>query len=238
LAEGEAKAAMNETGKAERLAGELLKGFSGESPILPGRSDVFVADVAADLERLGQFIKWSWKFHDFPCLVDDEGPLPIDVSTSPPILSFMNISSGTPLYSFMEAFQGLKFEGIFVGLLKDVLHRRVTRFLSVRGSTDEDDEAPYARSVSVGAAHAGFSSGPTGYLSFQVQTMQSGLRIHYSPSYLLDWSKVFGAPSTPVDGWIRPGRYKFGGMRNDGRFLIDDANFDIPPLRAASLIFR
>jgi hypothetical protein len=227
---------MDNTGKAERLADELLKGFSGEGPILYERSNVFWADIAADLERLGQFIKWRWRFEDFPCLVDDEGPLPVDVSTAPSILSFMKISSSTPLYSFMEAFEGHKFEGVPVTLLKEVLHRRVTTFLTVRGSTDED-EAPQGRAFSVGAARAGFLSGPGGYLSFQVQTRQSGLRIHYSPSYLLDWSNVFGAPTTPVDGWIRPGRYKFGAMRKDGRFLIDNANFDIPPLTTASLSF-
>ena len=31
----------------------------------------------------------------------------------------------------------------------------------------------------------------------------------------------FGAPTTPLGGWILPGRYKFGAMQLNGEFLID-----------------
>lgn len=228
---------MNEADRAANVAGELLEGFSGDKPILPRwTDDVFVADVATDLERFGQFIKWSWKFHDFPCLIDEDGPLPIDVSVSPAIFSFMRVPAETPLFFFSQAFESLKFEDIVVSEIKEILYRRVTRFLSVRYSIDED-EGPRPRFASVGAARSSFTNRPAGYLSFQVRTSLTGLRVHYSPSYLLDWSNVFGAPTTPVDGWIRPGRYKFGAMKQDGSFLIDNANFDIPPLDAATLSF-
>jgi hypothetical protein len=228
---------MNEAEKAAKLAGELLEDFSGGKPILLRRTDgIFVADIAADLDRLGQFMRMYWKFDDFPCLVDEYGPLPIDLSTFGPIFSFMKMSSATPLFAFSEAFTDLKFEGVAVGKIKQILYKRVTQFLTVRYSIDED-ESPMRRFASLGAAHSGFGNGPTGYLSFQVQTRLNGLRVHYSPSYLIDWSNVFGSPTTPVDGWIRPGRYKFGAMKQDGTFVIDNANFDIPPLSAASLSF-
>jgi len=232
---------MRDTERAERLARDLLSGFASGKPILLGKTNVFVADIAADLERFGQFIKWSWKFSDMPCMLDDDGPLPLDISTAPPVLSFMNVRHETPLFFFSEAFPNLKFPNLkFVGVpvqeIKEILKRRTARFLAVRYSVEED-EGPRVRAVSLGAASRGFTGGPAGYLSLQVRTRESGLRIHFSPAYLGTWANVFGAPTTPVDGWIRPGRYKFGGMRSDGTFLIDPATFDIPPLNAASLSF-
>lgn len=49
-------------------------------------------------------------------------------------------------------------------------------------------------------------------LQFEVKTTTSGLRVHYSPAYLVNFNTVFSSPSSPVKQWIQPGRYIFGAV--------------------------
>lgn len=229
---------MADSSRAANLAAKLVGGFLTGKPILPERTDIFVADIAFSLERYSSFIYRRWRFADAPCLIDNDGPTPVDISTLP--LGFMKPPEPTmtPLRYLITLFgEQLEFVGVEVEKIKAILQERVTSFLSVRYSTDEHQGPARAVGGMVGAAPAGFTNWPTGYLKIQVQTAQSGLRIHYSPSYLIDWTNVLGAPTTPVDGWIRPGRYKFGGMRSDGTLLIDNTNWNVPPQRTMSLIF-
>jgi hypothetical protein len=46
-----------------------VDGFLYDTPILPQRRAVSTADVASDLERVGQFIKRQWHFEKYSCLV-------------------------------------------------------------------------------------------------------------------------------------------------------------------------
>ena len=72
-------------------------------------------------------------------------------------------------------------------------------------------------------------------IPFRVACPYNGLRVHYSPSYFLTSSRVFGSPTSPVVGWIQPGRYKFGVIGRAFEMRFDPANFDIPPLDHADL---
>lgn len=71
--------------------------------------------------------------------------------------------------------------------------------------------------------------GPGGGLQVQVSCLTPGLRIHVSPAYFINWV-FFGSPTTPVSGYVLPGRYVFAG---DGPMLPkrtrDRAVFSIPP---------
>lgn len=68
-----------------------------------------------------------------------------------------------------------------------------------------------------------------GRLQIQVSCRIPGLRLHVSPAYFITWV-FFGYPTTPVKGWVLPGRYIFAG---DGPMLsnltVDNATFCIPP---------
>jgi hypothetical protein len=76
---------------------------------------------------------------------------------------------------------------------------------------------------------------PNESLEVQVVCRTQGLRIHWSPAYFIKWT-VFGSPTTPVVGHLRPGRYVFAG---DGSPLTDvtqdDGVFSIPPTYCAAL---
>ncbi|MFJ9783195.1 hypothetical protein ACIRSS_26690 [Amycolatopsis sp. NPDC101161] len=72
-------------------------------------------------------------------------------------------------------------------------------------------------------------------LDFEVHTDSPDLRVHYHPAYWRDEALVFGAPSTPVRGCLRPGRYCFGAS---GQFLpltFEDAEYDVPSATSAKL---
>jgi hypothetical protein len=85
-----------------------------------------------------------------------------------------------------------------------------------------------------GAATSPQLSSP--YLPFTVETLTSGLRIHYSNTFAINFNHVFGAPTTPLKGWILPGIYKFAGMDSGGNFLYDRGTFTTPPDHTANLM--
>lgn len=77
--------------------------------------------------------------------------------------------------------------------------------------------------------------GAGGGLQVQVSCSTPGLRIHVSPAYFINWI-FFGSPTTPVTGYVSPGRYIFAG---DGPMLPrrtkDNGVFCIPPTYYPSL---
>ena len=84
-----------------------------------------------------------------------------------------------------------------------------------------------------GASASPQSTSP--YLPFTVETLTSGLRIHYSNTFAINFNHVFGAP-TPLQGWMLPGIYKFAGMDRAGNFLYDRTGFAISPGGTANLM--
>ena len=71
--------------------------------------------------------------------------------------------------------------------------------------------------------------GSGGGLQVQVSCLTHGLRIHIAPAFFISWV-FFGSPTTPVSGYVLPGRYVFAG---DGPMLPkwtqDPGVFSIPP---------
>jgi len=74
------------------------------------------------------------------------------------------------------------------------------------------------------------------YLPFTVETLTTGLRIHYSNSFAINFNQVFGAPTSPLKGWMLPGIYRFAGMDGTGNFLYDRATFTTAPDGTANLM--
>lgn len=77
---------------------------------------------------------------------------------------------------------------------------------------------------------------PSPYLPFTVETLTSGLRIHSSNAFAINFNHIFGAPTTPLRGWILPGIHKFAGMDRAGNFFYDRGTFTTPPDHTASLM--
>jgi hypothetical protein len=212
------------------------------------RTPFLLGDVEFDVEKLSSMVYvWTRNISDrYPCVLDKDGPVPV--------LPGLAFGFGLPFpyrypdyerpwrffesaYFELERFykrRDLKLDGLDRDKLTGIFRERLTRFVTVRSG---EDEAPTPRTaVALGAARAGFTSVVSPYLNLEIQTEEPGLRIHYTPAYFIDWSHVFGSPTTPLAGWILPGRYKFGGMRMNGEFLIDNANFDVPPISTARLV--
>ncbi len=80
------------------------------------------------------------------------------------------------------------------------------------------------------------ASVPPGMLQFTVNSVNSGLRIRYSPAYLFRGGTVFGSPSTPVHGYLPPGRYIFGGESHAHPLIWDTGIWLIPPAKKADLV--
>lgn len=79
-----------------------------------------------------------------------------------------------------------------------------------------------------------------GYLPFCVKTRRRGLRVHYAPTYSIKYNfesnPVFGSPTSPVYGWIRPGQYIFGAVSEKFGPKWDAGHYDIPPTTEAVLV--
>jgi hypothetical protein len=73
-------------------------------------------------------------------------------------------------------------------------------------------------------------------IPFTVINNINGLTIYYSPAYFFVTNNVFGAPSSPVHGTIRAGRYMFGGAGPSfPKQFETGSHFDIPKLSTAVL---
>lgn len=218
---------MADFDRAFRRAENLLRRL-GQGAVIPDRTEAFLADVAFHLERYW-YVLHELRRETVPCIVDDDGVAPIDLSS----LAF-RLWPERDVDVAAVIFSKLKVEFLPLEDIGKILLPRLASFIAVRSS--DEDENPSPRAAAVGAAPFGFSSVP-GYLQVQVRTERQKLRIHFSPSYLIDWSNVFGAPTSPVDGWIRPGRYKFAGLSRTGEWYVDNSNFDIPPFYGIDLNF-
>lgn len=89
---------------------------------------------------------------------------------------------------------------------------------------------------SLGAAAlsaAGTSNSP--YLPFTVHADNAGIDVEQAPAYFLSWV-FFGGPTTPADGWILPGLYRFRGRNHNGKYRTDPTKFKIPPSEFAVTI--
>jgi hypothetical protein len=187
-----------------------------------------LADVVASAESFR--IQWKWCREQkirMLCLEDSvSGPIPIDWLGS--IAGYGYGFVRASLLGYKEVAtrleSGESIENVVLPLAlvdPDEAQQRfengLTDFVSVRGA---------------GSQGPGYTSAG---LKFRVVTETRGLRVHYTPSYFISW-RVFGAPTSPVDGWIQPGQYKFGAVGTNYTFRYDSADFEIPPRTEAILV--
>ena len=217
---------------ARKLTDELLEGIgSSERRYSSKHTEIFLADVEADVDRFNLQISYCLDHElPFPCLVDPNGPdvqpIPLDVTFIPELFSSTLELSGfrsgleyARINSFLFQEWGLKCSQFHVRDAESFFRNRLSDFLTARFSARQSD----------------FSISPG--IRFRVNTPgKRGLRVHYSPSYQLNPSHVFGAPTTPVDNWIRPGVWKFGVAGQNLKLRFDPADFSIPPLTEATLV--
>ena len=221
------------TRKARKLTERLLydiedhyRSYTSES------SEIFVADVESDVDRFGSQLRFCIEDGlSFPCLRLRGGdPLPLDWTFGADIPSSDRDSAHRILHCSFDHLDRRAIEGLFADEsgfeliynepeeVKGFFGHRLIQFLTSRFKSSKSTQATLG-------------------LTFKVVTSSTGLRIHYSHAYQLSPKRVFGSPTSPVTGYIQPGRYIFGvagaGLSSP---KFSDAEFDIPPSTQADLL--
>jgi hypothetical protein len=199
-----------------------------------------MGDVESTIEELNASLLWAEGARvPFPCIVDEEQrTVPIIAApTDPRRYPYSPFQPPFPFYYrdyFEESSKELSVLGKMIWTepreVPKMILGPLTKFLAVRFGWIAKN--PEFRSL--GAAASGQTNNP--YLPFTIHTRTSGLRIHYSKTFALNFNTVFGAPTTPLKGWILPGIHKFAGMDSRGRMRYDKGTFSTPPDFSATLI--
>lgn len=225
------------TEQATKLADQLLPAGSSESASDPPQPvDIFTADVEFDVARFNaQYEFYVSHGLPFPCLSSPTiYPIPIDIS----------LGGGFPgLYPQLDYYY---YRMYGPGFPYDLAHELRNRFFeesNVEVSMREPEETRgFLKSRIIQFLATRFNAPKqentkSVALPFRVVTSSTGLRVHYSPAYFFNPSLVFGSPTSPVDDYIRPGRYIFGVAGSSlSKAKFSDAEFDIPDKTRADLM--
>jgi hypothetical protein len=215
------------------LASDMLAArFKGVSVNQDLASSVPLGDVEADVDQfIDQNIYCSENSLPVPCLGDNRSePLPIDLTgivhpfirssatyRNPEIARVLLSQLPDQVSSLADA-SGLTYGEYSPEEARDFFNTRLRQFLEPRITKASSETA---------VVHQG--------LKFKVYTYTSGLRVHFTRAYWFSPNQVFGAPTTPVEGWIMPGRYKFGTIGPAYGLQFDDGEYNIPPSEEAHL---
>jgi hypothetical protein len=224
---------------AERLTANL--GLS-ENLRFSGSSEThypLLADVEFAMEELNQvLLSVRGRGRTILCIETREGAVPV-VGMPSNLAAFRG--ANYPPYEYprvpveflykvwSEVFAGTPFVFAEPSVIPKMVLGPLKEFLTVRFRWVADN--PEFKSL--GAASLPQANNP--YLPFAVHTYTSGLRIHYSKTFAINFNNVFGGPTTPVNGWILPGIHKFAGMDSNGNFRCDRGSFATPPDFSAQL---
>jgi len=213
---------------AKELVDRLLRGLGTEERAYgSGKIDIYTVDVEVALEQYEvQFRLHRDLGKPFPCLVSDHTKYPCPINLLPgiaPWVGFDYIRAGRTLgprllftiFDYLEAdlfgFGEVRIEYFEPERTIEFLRARLRDFLTTR----------------FGARRSDISKSPGIWV--RVEAASSGLRVHYSPAYFFDSTNILNAPTTPVFGWMQPGRYLFGASHPGHKPQFDfTAEYDIP----------
>jgi hypothetical protein len=234
---------------------EMQKDLFSEERYSEQAEGVPISDVVENVGQMAREFAVARRWDgEIPCLkLDDGGVIPISLT------EFLGGPASTNWFEFWERFgpfpmhllwrDSLRFswsqeEQITMTDVNEVeegVQRGLKGFLSYRfaglkkwaewihgAPSRGGGNPPPPRSLGSGVFPPPPAVSPGGGLQVQVSCLTPGLRIHVSPAYFISWV-YFGSPTTPVAGYVLPGRYIFAG---DGPMLPkrkrDPAVFCIP----------
>jgi len=224
---------------AQQLTSGLLATDSAASPfsqVVHGQSSL-LADVEFAIEELNSLL-WTAQQSGFSiaCLAVDGDTVPVvSIPKIAPLGAMPQPLPSSPKEAYSKLINPLlacvpsAVTWLQASDIPSMIVSPLSKFLTVRLQWIEDNP----QFMSVGAASA---QNINPYLSFAVHSQTAGLRIHYSKTFALNFNSVFGAPTTPLSGWILPGIHKFAGMDKAGNFYYDQGTFTTPPDFTASLL--
>jgi hypothetical protein len=198
--------------EARRLTDRLLEGIGTRGRTYSSEKlDIFIPDVELSVDHFHR----QYRFHrqtgaPFPCLRTADGLIP---------MNWAKLLPGSSLDDVVQVLDRLfrreeeRYETSSPVQALEMFRVRLQAFLTTRFSARQSD----------------ISDLPG--LQIEVSTLSPGLRVHYSPAYFFDPTNVLNAPTTPVRGWIQPGRYIFGAAQSGRKAAFEyDAEYDIPPI--------
>jgi hypothetical protein len=212
--------------EATTLADRLLQRVdSREYSDEPVRAAIETADVEGTADRFSAMLRLSQRWNErIPCLdFGEDRKAPIDFLPQSPSPSFFDHHP----YPFPFIWE--HFEGSFGDKNKLILVKSEEAKSFFRGGLIDFLSSRFRFAAKSSAA------APSRGLPFTVHTKHSGYRVHYTFAYLINTSPVFGAPTTPVSAYMKPGIWKFGIWQN-GRVALDPADFDVPAVSEAHLV--
>jgi hypothetical protein len=216
----------------DKLDGSEKEGYSKP----PAPHYPLMGDVEFAIEELHNVLMWANQAQTrIACVREDDGFAPvIGVPLGRALLRRFPLDHLPPHFGFShESFLYERLLGQFLrpdeilwalpGEVAEMIFFPLMKFLTVRFQWLAGNPGFQNALQSPGAPDSPQSVSP--YLPFTVETLTSGLRIHYSNTFIINFNHVFGAPTTPLHGWILPGIYRFAGMDKAGGFLFDRAAF-------------
>lgn len=231
-------------GRAAELAERLLfesesvsrEGKYRELDLVYGEERLRYERLFLDDVRLSVSLFWGQVRaigESLPCVLLDEGaPVPVDVLGTARGLPQGRGKSRQELQPITAEF--LESLGLRVGFYsaseaEGFIFDRLTEFLRSRLKGPRSESISLRDEIQI--------LPPSPGLSFTVETLTHGLRVHYSAAYFFNPHNVFGSSLTsPVDGWIQPGRYVFGVAGGPyATPTFDTGEYDIPPHHRAVL---
>lgn len=230
---------------ADLTAGSSETASDTASPIATGADDSahdlgeleaakLVADLEPSIERFARQVELLEKAkRPFPC-VWMEGAVPHPTVVD---LEACLMAAGLPILFGAEATVSRE------QLMKSV--ESAMRSSRLAMTTAHVDDArhyfrsrllSHVRSRLFGLGNPKAPPPPVQALPFRVFSETRGTRVHVSPAYFFDPTRVFGAPTSPATGALQPGVYIFGVARPDGVWF-DSAEFEVPRDPEAYLIY-
>ena len=123
-----------------------------------------------------------------------------------------------------------KLETVSPGQALDSVEKELSNFIQIRKAVT--DTASLATRMGMMGGAAG--TPPNSY-KISVRSPSVGARVSYAPCYFLNYT-VLASPTSPVHGYIAPGRYVFKVTTRAHVDHPDAGEFDIPPSGIASEI--
>jgi hypothetical protein len=139
-----------------------------------------------------------------------------------PILTF---EFGSDVWQRSDPFVDIK----FVGTHAHELHGATGRFDASDALASEIPhlmDRPFARFLATRLLESSSPAQADSAANVEVQNIQSGWEVIYSPAYLSRQNHL-GGPSTPVKGHIAAGTYRFG-IAKPGRIIWDETRWTVP----------
>lgn len=193
-----------------------------------------LADVEADVNQFkDQYEYCSENGIPIPCFEDDKGSIPLPLNLAGVVHPFASPTVHQPpdvarwllkllpeQVKLMAQSSSLEYSEYSPNEVREFFGHRLRQFLIPRLGTSRSESSKTADNYG---------------LRFRVFARTDGLRIYYTPAYWFTPNQVFGAPTSPVEGWIMPGRFRFGAYGGSLSLRWDDGEYSIPPSEEARL---